>query len=78
MRAQVAICRVVQFRGREIAQFNFFYASCGVPQDFSRPVDASHDIEETGRVLTSSVQFLPVLILPLMAVTFPVARPNLP
>lgn len=78
MGAEVSIGRVVQFGCRIIAQFDFFNASCGVPQDFSGPVDASHDIEETRRVLTSSIQLLPVLVLPLMTIAFPVTSPNLP
>ena len=78
MGAEVAIGWVVQLRGGEIAQFDFSYAACLAPQDFPCTVDASHDIEETGRVLTSSIQLFPVLIFPLVAITLSVARPHFP
>ena len=52
-------------------------SSC-TSQDLSGAVDSSHDVEEAGRVLTSSVKFDPILQIPLIRVTLPITGTSFP
>lgn len=78
VRSQVSIGQIDCFGDCKFTQFGISDPSVFVSKSLTGSVDAPHYIEETCRVFSCSVKLLPILCIPLVAVTFSVARSSLP
>ena len=75
----ISVLKIFDLSGNKIFQFGFLDRfSFIIPQNLSGSIDSSEHVEETSRILSSSVQFIPVINIPFIGIAFSVTCSRFP
>ena len=67
----ISILKIFDLPGNKLFQFGFFDGfSIIISQNLSGSIDSSKHIEEASRILSSSIQFIPIIKIPFIRITF--------
>ena len=79
MRTDVFLSEIFYLSFHKIFEFRFLDGSSfSRPQNFTSSIDTSHDVEETGRILSSSIEFVSVIDIPFIWVTLSITGASFP